>query len=267
MKSTTEQSSLYDNLEKKSFSDLIQNINKEDQKVALAIEKVRPSIAKLAEQIYIKMNQGGRLFYIGAGTSGRLGVLDASECPPTFGVSPDRVIGLIAGGDHALRHAVEHAEDDTNQAWLDLKQYAISEKDVLVGIAASGKTPYVVGGLQKAREHGLVTGCIVCNSDSAVAASCDFPVEVIVGPEYVTGSTRMKSGTAQKMVLNMLTTSVMIKLGHVQGNRMVDMKLSNDKLVLRGSLMVAEALNIDENIAKELLLKHGSVRNAIANGK
>lgn len=267
MTRTTEQASLYDNLQDKTFEEIINDINREDQKVALAVQAQKTSIAALANEIFLKMSKGGRLFYIGAGTSGRLGVLDASECPPTFGVDSGKVIGLIAGGDHALRNAVEQAEDDFDQAWKDLEQFKISEKDVLIGIAASGSTPYVVGGLNRARKQGLITGAIVCNPGSKVAQEAEFPVEVIVGPEYVTGSTRMKSGTAQKMVLNMLSTSVMIKLGHVKGNRMVDMKLSNDKLVERGTRMVSDALDIEPSKAQSLLLKHGSVRKAIEHGK
>jgi len=264
---TTEQASIYNNLEDKSFEEIIGDINREDQKVALAVEVQKHAIASLAHQIFLKMSNGGRLFYIGAGTSGRLGVLDASECPPTFGVDPGKVIGLIAGGDHALRNAVEHAEDDLNQAWKDLEHFNISSKDVLIGIAASGSTPYVVGGLIRARKEGLITGAVVCNQGSKVAREAQFPVEIIVGPEYVTGSTRMKSGTAQKMVLNMLSTAVMIKLGHVKGNRMVDMKLSNDKLVERGTRMVSDALGIENKEAQSLLLEFGSVRKAIENGK
>ena len=260
---TTEQSSNFDNLEKMTSLELVTAINSEDQKVATVIKEQLPVLTNLIDAVYQKMKEGGRLFYIGAGTSGRLGVLDASECPPTFGVSSDLVIGLIAGGDKALRDAVENAEDDTDQAWKDLSEFNISERDVLVGIAASGKTPYVIGGIKEANASGLVTGCIVCNKDSQLAEVSQIPVELVVGPEFVTGSTRMKSGTAQKMALNMLTTSVMIKLGHVQGNKMVDMKLSNDKLVKRGSEMVAEALHIDLSKARTLLLKHGSVRKAI----
>ncbi len=260
---TTEQSSNFDNLEKMTSLELVTAINSEDLKVAEVINKQLRALSALIDSVYQKMKAGGRLFYIGAGTSGRLGVLDASECPPTFGVSPGLVIGLIAGGDRALRDAVENAEDNTDQAWKDLCKYNITKKDVLVGIAASGKTPYVIGGIKEANENGLITGCIVCNNNSPIAALSQFPVELIVGPEFVTGSTRMKSGTAQKMALNMLTTSVMIKLGHVQGNKMVDMKLSNDKLVKRGSQMVADALEINLSEARALLLKYGSVRKAI----
>lgn len=209
------------------------------------------------------MQAGGRLFYIGAGTSGRLGILDASECPPTFGVGFDKIIGLIAGGDNAIRKAVEFAEDDRTQAWVDLHKYNISENDFLIGIAASGRTPYVVGGLKTAQDHGIRTACITCNPDSDLVKVSDFPIEVPVGPEFVTGSTRMKAGTAQKMVLNMISTTAMIQLGHVKGNRMVDMQLSNDKLVDRGTKMIMKELEIDYEVAKKLLLEHGSVRKAI----
>ncbi|TRO67403.1 N-acetylmuramic acid 6-phosphate etherase [Christiangramia sabulilitoris] len=259
----TEKSSKYDHLEKMNTTELLENINKEDQTIAKSVEKVIPKIRELVEVIVPKIEQGGRLFYIGAGTSGRLGVLDASECPPTFGVSPGIVIGLIAGGDTALRNAVENAEDHTTQAWKDLQEYDISEKDVLVGIAASGTTPYVIGGIKHARNHNIVTGCITCSSNSPLAQASEYPVEVITGPEFVTGSTRMKAGTAQKMVLNMITTSVMIKLGRVKGNKMVDMQLSNDKLVGRGRRMIMEELKIEDKEAEGLLLKYKSVRKAI----
>lgn len=261
--STTEQSSYYDNLEEMSIGDLLLNMNREDKKVALAVEESIDQIEPLVSVIVSKFKQGGRLFYIGAGTSGRLGVLDASECPPTYGVPHSWVIGLIAGGDGALRKAVENAEDDMDQAWEDLKAFDINDKDVLIGIAASGRTPYVIGGLKQANKNGVVTGCVTCNSGSLVAKEAKYPIEVVVGSEFVTGSTRMKSGTAQKLVLNMISTSVMIKLGRVKGNKMVDMQLSNEKLVQRGTIMVAEELKIDEKEAKELLLKHGSVRSAV----
>ncbi|MGB0837179.1 MAG: N-acetylmuramic acid 6-phosphate etherase [Flavobacteriaceae bacterium] len=267
MINTTELDSLHDNLESRSTLDIVERINREDQKVALEIQKNLKSIESLIDAIVPKMQKGGRLFYIGAGTSGRLGVLDASECPPTFGVDPGKVIGLIAGGDHALRHAVENAEDDLEQAWIDLEKYEIGEQDSLIGIAASGRTPYVIGGLNQANNHGLLTGCVVCSSNSKIAELAQYPVEIIVGPEFITGSTRMKSGSAQKMVLNMITTSIMIKLGHVKGNKMIDMKLSNDKLIDRGTRMVAEALGIEKNEALKLLTKHGSVRAAINIGK
>jgi len=238
-------------------------MNAEDKTVAHSVEKVIPAIEALVNQIVPRMKQGGRLFYIGAGTSGRLGVVDASECPPTYGVAFDRVIGLIAGGDGAIRKAVENAEDEMHQAWKDMEVYGIGELDTVIGIAASGRTPYVVGGLRAANEHGILTGCIVCSAGGVVAKEAKYPIEVIVGPEFVTGSTRMKSGTAQKLVLNMISTSVMIQLGHVQGNKMVDMQLSNHKLVLRAIMMVCEATGISEAKAAELLEKYGSVRNTI----
>ncbi|MDR5591343.1 N-acetylmuramic acid 6-phosphate etherase [Christiangramia sp. SM2212] len=259
----TEKVSNYDHLEKMSTSELLNNINKEDQSVAQSVQKVIPEIEKLVDEIVPKIESEGRLFYIGAGTSGRLGVLDASECPPTFGVSPGIVIGLIAGGDTALRNAVENAEDNTSQAWKDLQKYDISDKDVLVGIAASGTTPYVIGGIKDARKNGIITGCVTCSSRSPLAEASEFPVQVITGPEFVTGSTRMKAGTAQKMVLNMISTSVMIKLGRVKGNKMVDMQLSNDKLVGRGTRMIMEELNIEKKEANALLLKYKSVRKAL----
>ncbi|MCM4154983.1 N-acetylmuramic acid 6-phosphate etherase [Gramella sp. AN32] len=261
----TEKDSKYDALEHMSTSELLKNINAEDQTVAESVSHVLPAIEKLVDQIVLKLEKGGRLFYIGAGTSGRLGVLDASECPPTFGVEPGMVIGLIAGGDTALRKAVENAEDDTEQAWKDLQKYQISEKDILVGIAASGTTPYVIGGLKEAQKNNIITGCVTCSAQSPVAAESTFPVEVVTGPEFVTGSTRMKAGTAQKMVLNMLTTSTMIKLGRIKGNKMVDMQLSNDKLVSRGIRMIMEELGLPEEKAEELLLKYKSVRNVLIN--
>jgi len=261
--STTEQSSYYDNLEQMSVRDLLINMNKEDKKVALAVERSISQIEPLVKEIVRSFKEGGRLFYIGAGTSGRLGVLDASECPPTYGVPDHWVIGLIAGGDGALRKAVENAEDDLEQAWEDLRAYDINKKDVLIGIAASGRTPYVIGGLKKAAQHGILTGCITCNKRSQVAREAKFPIEVVVGSEFVTGSTRMKSGTAQKLVLNMISTSVMVKLGRIRGNKMVDMQLSNEKLVKRGTLMVAKELNIEEAEAETLLLKFKSVRKAV----
>jgi len=262
-KSSTEQASYYDNLEHMDVLDLLKNINKEDKKVALAVEACIPQIEPLVEAIVKRFKVGGRLFYIGAGTSGRLGVLDASECPPTYGVPDTWVIGLIAGGDGALRKAVENAEDDMELAWKDLKAYEINSNDVLVGIAASGRTPYVIGGLIEANKHGILTGCVTCNLNSKVAEVSTYPIEAVVGSEFVTGSTRMKSGTAQKLVLNMISTSVMVKLGRIKGNKMVDMQLSNEKLVQRGTLMVANELNIDEKLANTLLLKHQSVRRAV----
>jgi N-acetylmuramic acid 6-phosphate etherase len=259
----TESASMYDNLDQQTVDTILRQINAEDKTVPLAVEKVIPAIEALVHEIVKRMKQGGRLFYIGAGTSGRLGVVDASECPPTYGVPHDWVIGLIAGGDSAIRKAVENAEDDEKQAWLDMEAYQIDEMDTVVGIAASGRTPYVIGGLQDANARGILTGCIVCNAGSPVAAEAKFPIEVVVGPEYVTGSTRMKSGTAQKLVLNMLSTAVMIQLGRVRGNKMVDMQLSNHKLVLRAIRMVREATGVSDEVAAEFLEKHGSVRNAV----
>lgn len=262
---TTEQDSHYDHLEKMSVSDLIENINREDQTVATAVQKSIPQIVALTNQVVQKLENGGRLFYIGAGTSGRLGILDASECPPTFGVSHDLVIGLIAGGDSAIRKAVEFAEDSITQGWKDLQAYQISEKDVVIGIAASGTTPYVVSTLDTCNQNGIVTGCITCNENSPLHQTAQFPVVVVVGPEFVTGSSRMKAGTAQKMVLNMISTSSMVKLGRVKGNKMVDMQLSNDKLVDRGIRMLVKELNISTSEASDLLEKYGSVRGAIQN--
>jgi N-acetylmuramic acid 6-phosphate etherase len=259
----TESASRYEDLDKQSVDTLLRQINAEDKTVPVAVEQVIPNIEALVNQIVPRMEQGGRLFYIGAGTSGRLGVVDASECPPTYGVPFDMVIGIIAGGDGAIRKAVENAEDDPNQAWKDMEAYDIGALDTVIGIAASGRTPYVIGGLKEANAKGLVTGCIVCNGGSPIAAEAQYPVEVLVGPEYVTGSTRMKSGTAQKLVLNMISTAVMIRLGRVRGNKMVDMQLSNHKLVLRAIRMVCEATGVSEEVAAELLEKHGSVRNAV----
>ncbi len=262
-KLTTEQSSNYNDLEKMETLELLTNINREDQFVPLAVQKTIPSIHKLVDIIVSKMKNGGRLFYIGAGTSGRLGVLDASECPPTFGVSDDLVIGLIAGGDGALRKAVENAEDDTDLAWADLQQFNINKKDVLIGIAASGTTPYVIGGVQKAKQYDIITGCITCNKNSPLAAAVDHPIELIVGPEFVTGSTRMKAGTAQKLTLNMISTAVMIKLDRVLGNKMVDMQLSNKKLTNRGVKMIMDELHLNAEQASNLLSKHKSVREIL----
>ena len=263
MKKITEEDSKYQNLEKMSTRQLLENINAEDQTVAHAVQKTIPQIEPLVKVIVENMKNEGRLFYLGAGTSGRLGILDASECPPTFGVSPDLVIGLIAGGDHAIRNAVEYAEDDIENAWKDLEKYHLNKQDVVIGIAASGSTPYVVHGLKDAQKNGIKTGCITCNQGSPLAAVADFPIEVIVGPEFVTGSSRMKAGTAQKMILNMISTSVMIQLGRVEGNKMVDMQLSNDKLWERAIRMIQDEINISKNDAKVLLEKHGSVRKAI----
>ena len=260
---TTEQSSKYEHLEKMSVSELLENINNEDKTVPLAIEKALPQIEILVEQIVAKMKNGGRLFYIGAGTSGRLGIVDASECPPTFGVPFDLVIGLIAGGDDAIRKAVEFAEDDTNQAWKDLQEWNITENDVVIGIAASGTTSYVIGGLEKCNQNNIITGCITCNEGSPLSKTAQFPIDVVVGPEFVTGSSRMKAGTAQKLVLNMISTSTMIQLGKVKGNKMVDMQLSNNKLVDRGTRMIMDEISVTYEEANQLLSTHGSVRNAV----
>jgi len=261
--STTESSSRYDHLERMSIHDLLININGEDKSVPMAVEKIIPHIETLVNIIVEKMETGGRLFYIGAGTSGRLGILDASEIPPTYGMPQGKVIGLIAGGDTAIRKAVENAEDDIQQAWLDLSVHHISQDDVVIGIAASGRTPYVIGGVKKAREQGIITGCITCNQGSELSKHVDYPIEVVVGPEFVTGSTRMKSGTAQKLVLNMISTATMIKLGRVKGNKMVDMQLTNNKLVDRGVRMIMQELAIDQDKAEQLLKKYGSVRKAV----
>ncbi len=262
-KNITEQESLYNDLEKMTTKELLTAINQEDQKVALAVQKITPQIELFVEALVEKMKQGGRLFYIGAGTSGRLGILDASECPPTFGVAPGTVIGIIAGGDHAIRHAVENAEDDTQQAIKDLNNHQLTTKDVVVGIAASGKTPYVLGGIEACNNLGLITGGISCNPESALDTAAQFSMTPVVGPEFLTGSSRMKAGTAQKMILNMITTTAMIKLGHVVGNKMVDMQLSNDKLVDRGTRMIMESALLDYETAKSLLQKYGSVRQVL----
>jgi len=267
MERTTERESHYKNLELQPVKEILENINREDQTVPLAVAKALPQIEALATITAERMKHGGRLFYIGAGTSGRLGVVDASECPPTFGVPFDMVVGLIAGGDGAIRKAVEFAEDNTELAWHNLLEYNVTEKDVVVGIAASGTTPYVIGGLKAANSHNMVTGCIVCNNGSPVAAVAQYPVEVVTGPEFLTGSTRMKAGTAQKLVLNMLSTSVMIQLGKVKGNKMVDMQLSNDKLIDRGTHMVMDETGLTEAEAATLLKKYGSVRAAVDNYK
>ena len=262
----TEESSGYHDLEKKSVHELLVDMNREDQKVALTVQDALPQIEKLVSAIIPRMKKGGRVFYMGAGTSGRLGVLDASEIPPTFGMPPTWFIGLIAGGDKALRSSVEKAEDDMERGWQELTDYDVNEKDTVIGIAASGTTPYVVGALTKARACGILTGCITSNPDSPLAAVSDIPIELIVGPELVTGSSRLKSGTAQKMVLNMISTAVMIQLGRVKGNRMVNMQLSNNKLVDRGTRMIVDALGIDYEQAQSLLLLHGSVKQAIESG-
>jgi len=263
-KKITEQPSHYRHLEKMTVSEILANINKEDKTVPLAVEKVIPQIEKLVQAIVDKMVAGGRLFYLGAGTSGRLGVVDASECPPTYGVPYGLVIGLIAGGTKAITQAVEFAEDSLEQGWKDLEAHNITAQDVVVGIAASGRTPYVIGALKKCRESGIVTGSISCNPGAPVSKDADFPIEVVVGPEFVTGSTRMKSGTAQKLVLNMISTSVMIRLGRVEDNKMVNMQLTNDKLVDRGVRMVMDNTGLtDYEQAHQLLIKHGSVKKAV----
>ena len=259
----SEQSSLYNDLEKKSVRELLEDINTEDQKVALAVKESIPQIEKLVLGIIPRMKKGGRIFYLGAGTSGRLGVLDASEIPPTFGMPPTLVIGLIAGGDTALRNPVENAEDDENKGWQELLEHHIDNKDTVIGIAASGSTPYVIGALRNARAHGILTASISSNPDSPLSAEAEVPIEMIVGPEFVTGSSRMKSGTGQKMILNMITTSVMIQLGRVKGNKMVNMQLSNKKLVDRGTRMVSEELGLEYEQSKRLLLMYGSVKKAV----
>ena len=259
----TEQPSLYDDLDKKSVKEILEDINTEDHKVADAVQKAIPQIEKLVTLIIPRVKKGRRIFYMGAGTSGRLGVLDASEIPPTFGMPPTVVIGLIAGGDTALRNPVENAEDDMSRGWEELLQHHINSEDTVIGIAASGTTPYVIGAMRTAREHGILTGCITSNPNSPMATEADVPIEVIVGPEYVTGSSRMKSGTAQKMILNMISTTIMIELGRVQGNKMVNMQLSNQKLIDRGTRMIIEELHLDYEKAEALLLLHGSVKSAI----
>lgn len=267
MERHTEKESLYNNLENKPTLEILKDINREDALVARAVEACIPEINDLVIQIVERMSKGGRLFYTGAGTSGRLGIVDSSECPPTFGVPQGLVIGIMAGGDSAIRQAVEFAEDDENQGWQDLQEHEINDSDTVIGIAASGTTPYVIGALNHARKVGILTGCITCNPGSPIGREAEFPVEVAVGPEYVTGSTRMKSGTAQKLVLNMISTAVMIKLGRVKGNKMVDMQLSNNKLVDRGTRMIMQELNMDYDTAHGLLLKYGSVRNAVKNAE
>ena len=259
----TERPSNYNDLEKMSVKDLLKNINKEDRSVAKTVKKIIPVIEKLVVNIVERMSKGGRLFYLGAGTSGRLGILDASEIPPTFGAPYDLVIGLIAGGDSAIRKAVESAEDDFDQAWKDMESFKPTSMDTVVGIAASGRTPYDIGGVKMARENGLFTGCITCNRDTELANTVEVPIEAVVGPEFVTGSTRMKSGTAQKLILNMITTSTMIQLGKVKGNKMVDMQLTNKKLIERGTRMIIEETGLEPQEAKRLLLLHGTVRKVL----
>lgn len=261
--SITESSSNFENLDKMTVKELLTNINQEDSKVHLAVREAIPQIEKLINRIVVRMKKGGRIFYLGAGTSGRLGVLDASEVPPTFGVPDTMVLGLIAGGEIALRKAVESAEDDPNKAWKELEIFNINSKDTVIGIAASGTTPYVIGGINKARENGVLTGCITCNPDGKLVEATEIPIVVVVGPEFVTGSTRLKAGTAQKMVLNMITTTVMIKLGRVKGNKMVNMQLTNKKLIERGTRMIVEELNIQREAARILLMQHGSVKKAL----
>lgn len=265
MENITERDSLHRHLEKMPTLELLQNINHEDQKVALAVQAVIPKIEPLVEVIAQKMQVGGRLFYLGAGTSGRLGVLDAAECPPTFGVPPDWVVGIISGGDAAIRQAQEFAEDSLTQAWADLQKWNIDEQDVVIGIAASGTTPYVVNGLKMCRQHRITTGCITCNPGAPIVEEADYPIVVVVGPEFVTGSSRMKAGTAQKLILNMISTSVMIRLGRIEDNKMVDMQLTNNKLIERGTRIVADQLDIDHDSARKLLLRYGSVRKALKN--
>lgn len=263
MASITESASGYDNLEKKSVRELLESIHAEDKKVLPAVEKMIPQIEKLVENVVSRMKKGGRLFYVGAGTSGRLGILDASEIPPTFGVDYGLVIGLIAGGDQAIRKAVESAEDNPALSWEELQKFNINQTDTVVGIAASGRTPFVVGAVKMARRNGILTACITNNTDSELASNVDIPIEVIVGPEFVTGSTRMKSGTAQKLVLNMITTTLMIRLGRVKGNKMVNMQLTNQKLVTRGTRMIMDELGYPEEKARRLLILHGSVRKVL----
>ncbi|MEI6865387.1 N-acetylmuramic acid 6-phosphate etherase [Flavicella sp.] len=264
---TTEQSSLYNNLEQMSASELLTHINNEDKKVAIAVEKATPQILALVEQIVPKLKQGGRVFYMGAGTSGRLGILDASECPPTFGVPHELIVGLIAGGDTAIRKAVEDAEDNTEQGWLDLQKHNVSPKDIVIGIAASGTTPYVLGALKKANKANIITGSITMNENSPLHLIAKYPIVTVVGPEFVTGSSRMKAGTAQKLILNMISTSSMILLGKVKGNKMIDMKLSNSKLVDRANRMVVDTIHVSKEEATSLLKKHGNVRNVLENYK
>lgn len=263
MKKITEQPSPYRHLEHMPVRKLLEHMNREDRSVPEAVGRALPQIEALIERALAQMRNGGRLFYTGAGTSGRLGILDASECPPTFGVPEDWVIGLIAGGDTAIRRAVEFAEDDLEEGWRDLQQWYVNPQDFVVGITAAGTTPYVMHALRRCREAGIPTGCVTCNPDSPVAAAADFPVEVITGPEFVTGSTRLKAGTAQKLVLNMISTSLMIRLGRVQDNRMVDMQLSNQKLIDRGTRILMHALGLEYEEAKARLLKYGSVRRAM----
>lgn len=260
---TTESDSLYQNIDQMSVNEILNGINNEDKKVALAVEKALPQIEALVLKVVENMQLGGRLFYLGAGTSGRLGIVDASECPPTFGVSHDLVIGIIAGGDQAIRKAVEFAEDDTEQGFKDLEKFDINPIDSVIGISASGSTPYVLGALKECKNRGITTGSLCCNQNSEISKWVDFPIEVVPGPEFISGSTRMKSGTAQKMVLNMISTAVMVKLGRVKGNKMVDMQLSNAKLIERGTQMLMNLKNLSYDDAKKLLLVKGNVRKAL----
>jgi N-acetylmuramic acid 6-phosphate etherase len=264
---TTEKNSLYNNLEFKSTREILSDINQEDKAVAYIVEKIIPEIEILIDSIYETLKNGGRLFYIGSGTSGRLGVLDASECPPTFGVDSELVIGIIAGGDKAIRKSQEYAEDSLTQAWKDLKKYKITKKDIVIGVAASGTTPYVLGGIKECNKNKVVTGCITCNKNSPLSAIAKYPIVAVVGPEYITGSSRMKAGTAQKLILNMISSSVMIKLGRIKGNKMVDMQLSNNKLVKRGENIIKSELDVTDSKAKELLKKSKNVRKAIESFK
>ena len=261
----TEKDSLYSDLHKMSTEEIISNIHKEDQKAVSAINKILPKISILIDKIFQKLNNNGRLFYIGAGTSGRLGVLDASECPPTFGTNPGKVIGIIAGGDYALRNSIEKSEDDQSQAWKDLKKHNVSDKDFVLGIAASGTTPYVVSGIKDCNKNDIPTGCITSNPGSPLSKNSDYPIEIIVGPEFLTGSSRMKAGTVQKLILNMVSTAVMIKLGHVKGNKMIDMQMTNEKLNKRARRIIMEELGVDKEKANELILKHKSIRSVIDN--
>ncbi len=261
----TEKDSIYNDLEKMSIEHILNNIHQEDHKAVRSVKKVLGKLSILIEKITEKLNKNGRLFYIGAGASGRLGVLDASECPPTFGTSPEKVIGIIAGGDFALRNSIEMSEDDETQAWKDLKKFNISNDDFVIGITASGATPYVVSGIKDCKINNILTGGITCNPASPLSKECDYPIEIIVGPEFLTGSSRMKAGTVQKLILNMITTTVMIRLGHVKGNKMIDMQLINNKLHNRGVKILMKELNIDQNHAKKLINKHKSLRKAISN--
>ena len=264
---TTEKNSLYNNLEFKSTREILSDINQEDKAVAYIVEKIIPEIEILIDSIYETLKNGGRLFYIGSGTSGRLGILDASECPPTFGVDSELVIGIIAGGDKAIRKSQEYAEDSLTQAWKDLKKYKITKKDIVIGVAASGTTPYVLGGIKECNKNKVVTGCITCNKNSPLSTIAKYPIVAVVGPEYITGSSRMKAGTSQKLILNMISSSVMIKLGRIKGNKMVDMQLSNNKLVKRGENIIKSELDVTDSKAKELLIENKNVRKAIESFK